>query len=123
MITIPESNRRPDITFYPAGKIDISSRVARVLGLSSGDVVSLSVDSDEELYLSVSHRAGTYDGRQEGRVRSLAGLGGTFRTYSVRMTSLVGGLSGRKGRLRCPCGEVIERGGAKYVTIIYRLAR
>lgn len=54
--------RRPDVTFYPGGRIDISSRIARKLSLKKGDVIDVYVEKGEYM-LYVRLRAENLIGR------------------------------------------------------------
>lgn len=120
MKSILPNSRKPDISFHPSGKIDISARIARQLSLASGDVIDIAYDAGE-LYLYVRLRAGRYIGRHEGRVwGTTVHKKGTFRTYSKTLVEAALSAAGTSGPLRCPCGEVIEHNHRPYITIIYR---
>lgn len=109
--------RRHDLTFYRSGRIDIMSRVARLLGLEQGDVVDIIVDG-MEYYLYVAHKGKNLTGRYEAQVYATNG-GRTchnFRCHSQRLTravlrhhpgeSVVRLYAGRAERLLTPEGEM-----------------
>ena len=57
MHSILDKLRRPDVVFYRAGgRINISSRIVRLLGIHPGDSIDILTD-DCEYYLYVAHRA------------------------------------------------------------------
>ena len=57
MEKIISTTRRPDITFYASGLINITTRVARILGLTSESCVNIAVEKGEYL-LFAEHYAG-----------------------------------------------------------------
>ncbi|MGN1386430.1 MAG: hypothetical protein ACI4XS_07500 [Bacillus sp. (in: firmicutes)] len=91
--------------------------MARLLNMRRGDVVDI-VGDDGELYITVIHKNG-YEGRYYGRVYATCNGKGTFRLCSKEMAMRVLAMAHEDKRLICPSGEVIERDGNKYVTIIY----
>lgn len=119
MKSILPNSRKHDISFHASGKIDISAHIARKLSLAPGDVIDIAQEGGE-WYLYVKLRSGSYVGRHDGRVFSTAKGGGTFRTWSKSLTSIVLSAAEATGRLRCPCGSEVERDNTKYITIIYR---
>lgn len=52
--------RRPALTIYPNGRIEISSRIARRLALQRGDVIGFTTDPPN-LYITVTRRAADSD--------------------------------------------------------------
>ena len=119
MTSLLKTSRKHDIAFYASGRIDISAHLARLLSLAPGDVVDI-VEENREWYMCVKLRSGNYAGRHEGKVYATTRRGkGTFRTWSRTFAAAALKASGQTARLRCPCGEVVERDGKVYVTIIY----
>ena len=47
------NTRRSDISFSPNGKIDISSRIVKALGMEKGDVIDMMVESITFMYQSM----------------------------------------------------------------------
>jgi hypothetical protein len=87
MQSLVPNSRRPDVTFYPYGRIDISSRVAVVLGLQRGDVIDVAEHKGEYL-LYVRRRAKDVIGRHEAFVfPSCRGkrYANNFRSYSRKL--------------------------------------
>lgn len=67
MTSVLGNTRRADITFHKSGKIDITARVTKALGLRAGDVIDI-VTGNGECYLRVKHRAERLIGRHEAQV-------------------------------------------------------
>lgn len=90
--------RKPDITFYRNGRIDITSRVVKMLDLHEGD----SIDVGEEYgdyYLYVRHR---YDPRRKfGAFEATAYPSKTgyknFRAYSKKLCNALFGVASVEG--------------------------
>jgi len=85
MITTLKSTRKPDITFYRGGRIDICSRLARQLNLEEGDVIDIASEKGEYL-LFVRHKAENAIGRHEARVMAANKGTNNLRTYSRRLS-------------------------------------
>jgi bifunctional DNA-binding transcriptional regulator/antitoxin component of YhaV-PrlF toxin-antitoxin module len=111
------NTRRPDITFYKSGRIDITARVAKLLDINEGDVIDIATDG-MEYYLMVERSGKNVVGRHEGRCyKTYGGNCRNMRAYSVRLARAVlksGDI------LRLPVGEVEEREGQRYLPIIVR---
>ncbi|WP_301747130.1 AbrB/MazE/SpoVT family DNA-binding domain-containing protein [uncultured Duncaniella sp.] len=58
METLLNHTRRPDITFCRNGRIFISARVARLLDISPGDSINISVTDGEFLLFAMRHPFG-----------------------------------------------------------------
>ena len=100
MHSILNITRRPDVTFYPSGRIDITSRIAKVLNLCEGDVIDIAVNGCEyQLY--VKHKADSYVGSHEATGSR------NFRCYSKRLTHVMMRTQGYgfNDVLRVPAGE------------------
>ncbi len=119
MKSILPNSRKHDISFHASGKIDISAHIARKLSLAPGDIIDIAHENGER-YLYVKLRSGNYAGRHNGQVWATANGKGTFRTCSKALATAMLAAAAVSGRLRCPCGAVIERNNTKYITIIYR---
>lgn len=106
MHSILNITRRPDVTFYPNGRIDITSRIAKVLNLCEGDVIDIAVNGCEyQLY--VKHKANSYVGSHEATVRPSKTGSRNFRCYSKRLTHVMMRTQGYgfNDVLRVPAGE------------------
>lgn len=113
------SQRRADIVFHANGRIDIAARVAKILGLEEGDVVSI-VEHTDEYYLYVAHKSTATGYRYEGRVwRSKKGSY-NFRAQSVRLCKKISQLCGRKD-VYLPCGNRCRIGECKNAVPIITL--
>ena len=67
MKSILTRTRRHDLTFYRNGRIDITSRVAKMLGLTAGDVIDIAIEG-MEYYLYVAHNGTDITGRHEAQL-------------------------------------------------------
>lgn len=67
MTSLLPNSRRPDVSFYPDGRIDITARIAKMLELQSGDVIDVAAHYGEYL-LYVRLRASECVGRHEAQV-------------------------------------------------------
>ena len=124
MTSLLGRSRKPDLTVHRHGKIDITARTAKTLGLRKGDVVDI-VEDGGEYYLTVRHRAEDTVGRHEGVVsptnpRCLRHH--NFRCYSRKLAKAVMEICGADGRdsLRLMTGEEVEIDGRKAVCVIMR---
>lgn len=82
MESILHSTRRPDISFRASGKIDISSRTARLLNIGRGDVLDILKDRGE-YYLYVRLRNPM--GRHEARAFPTNSRGLHYRSWCKRL--------------------------------------
>lgn len=115
MQSVLVTSRRPDLTFSPTGRIDISARVAEILGLRHGDVVGIGEEGGE-LWIYIRHRAPVV-GRHEGRVYLSNRGGRACRTWSRCMCGAVLRKCGAPGRkVRLPVGE--PEGHPVYGTVL-----
>lgn len=80
--------RRPDITFYRSGQICISSRVANLLGLVSGDVINICKDNDEFL-LFIQSKSSQCIGRHKGMCYQTSKRGRHFCVNSVALSHAI----------------------------------
>lgn len=88
MDSILKQTRRPDVTFYRNGRIDISSRVAKMLHLDDGDVVDVGVQ-DGEYYLYIRSKASEVIGRHEAQCYASKPKSKNFRAYSKRLCDAI----------------------------------
>lgn len=124
MTSILGNTRRTDITFHQKGNIDITARVAKLLGLQIGDVIDIYIEGSE-FYLYVKHRAGTVAGRHEAtlyptsrRVKKCH----NFRCHSVRLCQAMMSACKTQEILRLPVGEPFNLRGTTALPIITRFA-
>lgn len=102
------NTRRPDITFYRSGRIDITTRVTKALALEDGDVIDIAFDGREHL-LYVKHKGASLVGRHEAqcRITNRRGKYHNMRAYSGRLCRFVLALNNNADIARLPVGEVI----------------
>ena len=106
MTTLLTNTRRPDISFHANGRIDITARTAKLLGLKPGDVIDIAVDSNEYL-LYVRHRAAV--GRHEAqcyRTNRRSVVCNNLRAYSRRLCDIILAMHHGAQDVRLPVGEL-----------------
>lgn len=110
MHSIVQYTRRPDVSFYSSGRIDITSRVARAIGIADGDVISIA-ESDGEYYIYCAKHADAVVGSHQGTVHPTKQHSRNFRCYSSQICHILltaHGITGRGQSLRVPAGRVIQ---------------
>ena len=110
MTSLITNSRKPDITFYPNGRIDIKARIAKLLSLGDGDVINVAKHNREYL-LYVRQKKNEIVGQYEGTVHvSKKGKFSThnMRTYSLQLTNAMYKEVGMEitTPLRLPAGDV-----------------
>ncbi len=113
-------SRRPDIRFCSDGRIDISSRVVRALGIQEGDVIDILHDRDE-YYLYVRLKAEQTVGRHEARcVKTNPSIRRPhyFRAYSRTLCGAVLKAAGATDRASLFAGNTCEVNQRKAIIII-----
>lgn len=109
-------SRRPDVTFYADGHIDITARVAQRLRLMPGDVIDVAVD-EVECCLYVRLRANEADGRHEARVYPTKPRSRNYRAHSKRLCTKMLAKTDMEV-LRLPAGETVNYNGQEAVSLI-----
>lgn len=105
------TTRRPDITFYRSGRIDITAHVARILGLREGDVIDIFMDPDSgEHMLYVCQHAADAPGRFEAQCRltNKHKRGHNFRCHSKRLCDAILNASNCDNIARLPIGTALD---------------
>ena len=118
-----KSSRRPDISFYQDGRIDITARVVKLLNLQPGDVIDIA-EAGGEYLLYVRLQAGQVSGRHFGQVhtthatkRSRYSL--NFRAYNLQLCrALRDKCSGTGYPLHLPCGKPQQKDGHTVLPLI-----
>lgn len=123
MHSILTNTRRPDVTFYPNGRIDITARVAKMLDLHHGDVIDIADNGGLEYLLYIKYRWETLVGNHEAVCRQSKRRSRNFRAYSKRLCSYMFRFTDRKDEpLRIPAGEVLTyKYYGKMVSLIIRM--
>lgn len=88
MTSILPHSRKPDVSFYSDGRIDITARIAKELNLQQGDVIDV-VTSGWKYLLYVRLRASEATGRHEAQVYRTKANSNNFRTYSRTITDVI----------------------------------
>ena len=100
-----ERTRRPDITFYRNGRIDITASVAERLSLRAGDVIDIA-RGKEEYYLYVRlRRSDGAVGRHEAQCYPSKSGTRNFRAYS-KNNGRRRHRNGQSGKDHCPDSAV-----------------
>ena len=109
MTSLLEDSRRPDITFHNDGRIDITARLVRKLGIGKGDVIDVKTDGIE-YFLYVRHRAADLSGTHEAQCYPTnSGKSHNFRCYSARLCkALIGKVAASAKQLKLQAGSAIE---------------
>ncbi|MCQ2166391.1 MAG: hypothetical protein MJY49_03030 [Bacteroidales bacterium] len=115
------NTRRPDITFYRSGRIDITARIANIIGLRDGDVIDIGRE-DGEYYLYRLHKAGQTIGRHEaqcmsthkGRLHPSRNL----RAFSKRLTDCILSMTTKGDTARVWCGGTTKFDNGETAVII-----
>ena len=107
MTTTLENTRKPDITFYRDGRIEITARVTKALSLHPGDVIDIAHDGSE-YYLYVKHHNAI--GRHEAQCRPTnhGKVCNSLRAHSKRLCMAVLNVNGNNNEARLPVGEPID---------------
>lgn len=66
MTSLLGNTRKADVSFYRNGRIDITARVVKALGIEKGDVIDVVTDCDEYL-LYVVHKGKDVSGAHEAQ--------------------------------------------------------
>lgn len=104
---IGKNTRRPDVSFYRNGRIDITSAVARVLNLREGDVVDIDYQNGEYL-LYVRLRGVDAIGRHEAQCHPTKEGAHNFRAYSKKLCKAILAASNSIKEARLSMGEIIN---------------
>lgn len=108
MQRIIATTRRPDISFYPSGRIDITAGVARALNLQQGDVIDVAIHGTER-YIYVRLRAQNVNGRHSATVYATKRGSNNFRCFSRQLCQAMLATATDSNRpLRIPAGQVIQ---------------
>jgi len=107
MSAILGNTRRPDVTFYKSGRIDITSRVAKILNLGDGDVLDIEKCCGEWL-LFVKLRNVDVVGTHEARCYASKKNSRNFRAYSKRLCDAVLAEQQKTEKARLAMGVAIE---------------
>ena len=123
MHSILTNTRRPDVTFYPNGRIDITARIANMLDLHQGDVIDRADNGRHEYLLYIRYRGDKLVGKHEAVCRQSKRRSRNFRAYSKRICSFMFRFTDRKNEpYRVPAGEVLTyKDYGKMVPLITRL--
>lgn len=107
MTNLLGNTRRPDVSFYANGRIDITARVAKLLSLQENDVIDIAVEGGEYL-LYRKYKAESLIGRHEAQCHvTKRGIfrSNNIRAYSKRLCAAILKASGTEFTARLPVGD------------------
>lgn len=119
MESIVGNTRRPDVSFYTGGRIDITARVAKMLSLDKGDVIDI-ISDGYEYYLYVRFKNNDVVGQYEAKCWPTKKGSHNYRASSARLCRKVMSLSGACTAAHLPVGETTTINGRAAVNIIIR---
>lgn len=102
------NSRKPDISFFRDGHIDITARVAKSLSLSDGDIIDILRDG-REFYLYVKTRSSDVVGQHTGRCRPTRP--NSYRNFRINCKKLADAILAECNEtevVRLAAGESIE---------------
>lgn len=99
------NTRIADLTFHKSGRINISSRIAKGLCLSGGDVIDIAEDNGE-YYIYCLRRAPI--GRHHGVVYPTSKNGGGFVGSSTTLARAILAVCKEEEKAALPCGEIVS---------------
>lgn len=88
METILGNTRKPDVTFYKNGRIDLTSRIAKMLNLGNGDVIDIGLCNGEYM-LYVRLKNAQVVGNHEARCYTSKRNSHNFRAYSKKLCNAI----------------------------------
>lgn len=106
-MTVLGNTRRPDVSFYNTGRIDITARAARLLDLHDGDVIDIAF-FDGECYLYVKHLGTDVTGRHEAAVHPTKLGSRNYRCNSVRLSAFILDQHNGARSVRLPLGDAVQ---------------
>ena len=115
------NTRKPDVSFYRSGRIDITSNVAKILHLQSGDVIDVA-KNEKDFFLYIKHKAKDIIGKHEAQCfgTNKGKECHNFRCYSARLCYAILTECHANECARLPIGEAGEFNGQPIVPIITR---
>ncbi len=99
--------RKPDISFYENGRIDITSRLAKELGLEDGDVIDI-LHSGKEYYLYIRLKNASSIGKYSAQCTPTKNKSNHFRCYCKQLANMILCECGNAQLARLHAGETIE---------------
>lgn len=103
------NTRRPDVSFFKNGRIDITASIAKKLNLDNGDVIDIA-RCDRELYLYVKWRNCDVVGNHAARCKATKSNGrcANFRVFSVKLCASILEICGADKAARLAAGDAIH---------------
>jgi hypothetical protein len=116
MESILGNTRKPDLSFFRDGHIDITARVAKGINIEEGDIIDILKDN-RELYLYVKTKNKDVVGLHTGRCRSTKHKMGcrNFRVNSKRLCDAIFERCGNPERVQLAAGESFEMPNVGFV--------
>ena len=109
MESILGNTRKPDLSFFRDGHIDITARVAKGINIEEGDVIDILKDN-RELYLYVKTKNKDVVGLHTGRCRSTKPKMGcrNFRVNCKQLCDAIFEICGNPEGVQLAAGESFE---------------
>lgn len=103
------NTRRPDVSFFKNGRIDITASVAKKLNLGNGDVIDIA-RCDRELYLYVKWRNHDVVGNHTARCKTTKSKErcANFRAFSVKLCASILEICNAENVVRLAAGDAIH---------------
>lgn len=124
MTNLLHRTRRHDLTFCRDGRIHISARVARILGLAAGDAINIACDRHGEYLLYIQYKAGDYLGNLTATCYPSKKGGRHFRANSKELCSALleaANVSQERRQASFYAGAPMTIADKVYIPIIYKL--
>lgn len=112
------NNVKPDIRFSDKGIIEISSKIATILGLENGDIAGFK-QSDEELYIYLFSKASNRN--YKGRCIQAKKTGKFMRIYWKDLCNKIIELDGKSKDAAYRVGDPVRKEGKIFLPIITRI--
>jgi len=119
MVSLLGNSRRPDISFYRDGHINITARVAKQLQLQAGDVIDIAYHLGE-YYLYVRAKGEQLIGKHKAQCYPTKQGSHNFRCHSSKLCQSIMQISGATDAAKLPTGQYVVRNGCPAVILIVR---
>lgn len=103
------NTRRPDVSFFKDGHINITARIAKSLQIEEGDIIDI-LKHDKELFLYIKLKSKDVVGLHSGRCRSTRPKKGyrNYRINSKRLCDAIFKLCDGSDVVQLAAGEIVE---------------
>lgn len=102
------NNRKPDVSFYKNGRIDICAKVAKQLNLEQGDIISLAQDGGEIFLFIANKSSDANSARCTGQCFPSRKGSRNFRAQSTRLCKIMLEICNSTSAARLPAGDPLS---------------